>query len=138
MSKISGGRKIFALAQHEVSIEVPCGSALDEQAFRIIMAASDVKEWGRALGDDDESTRLCRRDHDLIWRIGTASERKVVHRVVIFDWQSKTRGEVHFEECAAADNDWETIRNHWQYMLSAGDVEGMYPYLEFYVLEEDS
>jgi len=103
MSKIRGGRKIFALAQHEVSIEVPGGSTLDEQAFRIIMAASDVEEWGRALGDDDESTRLCRRDYDLIWRTGTASERKVVHRVVIFDWQSKTRGEVHFEECAAAE-----------------------------------
>jgi hypothetical protein len=105
------------------------------------LAASDVEAWAKALGDDHESTRLCRRDYDLIWHIGTRAERNVEHRVVIVDWQSKTRGEVRFEERACAEkenNEWKTIRNHWQFLLSAGDVEGMYPYLELYSFDEDT
>lgn len=133
------GRGILNLTQDEATVEIRRGSVLDEEAFYTILARSDVEQWAKALGTDSESARLCRRDYDLIWHFGTAGRRRVFHKVRIVDWQSKTRGEIHFEECSKSDkDDCETIRSHWQFMLSARDVEGMYPYLTLYALEEDT
>jgi hypothetical protein len=118
------GRNILTLRQGETTVEVPRGSVLDAHAFQSILAKSDVREWTQALGDDSESIRLCRRDYDLIWHIGTASKRKVIHQLRIIDWQSKTRGEIHIEESPKDAQDWHVLRNHWQLGLSANDVEG--------------
>lgn len=131
------GRGILTLNQDTATIEVPGESVLDDQAFHVILAKSDMQEWARALGDDMESTRLCRRDYDLIWHIGTASRRKVTHRFRIIAWQTKTRGEIHIEESTRNPEEWLTLRNHWQYMLRATDVEEVYPYLKLYALEDD-
>src|SRR5262249_9558708 len=77
------------------------------------------------------------RDYNIIWSIGTASRRKVEHRFEVFDWQSKTRGEVHIEERPrGSDGEWIILRNHWQLGLQATDVEDMYPYLDFVPAEE--
>jgi hypothetical protein len=134
------GRTIFELSQAEITIDVPTASHLDQNAFYQILVENDVREWALALGKDEGRMRLCRRDYDLIWHIGTARRRKVKHRLEIIDWQSKTRGEIHIQESQEEADDWRTLRDHWQYMLGAEDVEKMYPYLELYSLdgEDDS
>lgn len=85
------------------------------------------------MSADESDVRLCQRDYNIIWAIGSAARRKVKHRFEIFDWQSKTRGEVHIEERAKGDgaDEWKLLRNHWQLGLQATDVEEMYPYLDF-------
>jgi hypothetical protein len=131
------GRGIMTLGQKQTNVEVPCGSVLDAHAFESILAKSDVRQWAQALGDEPETVRLCRRDYDLIWHVGTAVKRKVIHRLRIVDWQSKTRGEIHIEESPKDVQDWRMLRNHWQYMLSAHDAEGMYPYLELFTFDDE-
>jgi hypothetical protein len=127
------GRSILQLHQEVASVKVPRGSVLDSQAFHLILMENDVKAWARALAQDEESTRLCRRDYRLIWHLGTARERAAIHRARIVDWQSKTRGEIHIEERPAEkDRDWHTLRQHWQSLAAPGDLERMYPYLELY------
>lgn len=131
------GRGVLNLKCDEAGVGVPRSSILDETAFQQILAESDVKEWARALGERTDQLRLCRRDYDLIWHIGTGKKRKVKHRLQIIDWQSKLRGEVHVEESPEETDDWHELRNHWQLMLGAPGVEGMYPYLELYSLDEE-
>lgn len=131
------GQNIFVLKQSKVTVEIPTSSILDEQAFRIILSQSNITEWMKALGTDQQTTSLCDRDHELIWRVGTAAKRKVEIRVRIIDWQSKTRGEIHFEERQINEDKWSTIRTHWQFMLSAEAVEGTYPYLTFFATEDE-
>jgi hypothetical protein len=71
------------------------------------------------MSADEDQVRLCERDYNIVWRIGTASQRKVDHRFEIYDWQSKTRGEVHIEERPkGSEGKWTAVRNHWQFMLS--------------------
>lgn len=131
------GRSILTLDQETAQVEVPSGSLLDEDALKIILRRSTVEEWTKALSADASQMRLCERDYSVIWRMGTAAERKVEQRFEIYDWQSKTRGEVHIQERATGGSgDWTTIRNHWQLFLRAIDVEEMYPYLNFDADEE--
>ncbi len=131
-------RSIFEVNQKEVTIEVPSSSVLDEQAFNLILADNDIQEWVRALGAEDSDVRLCRRDYDLIWHIGTASKRQVEHRIRIVDWQSKMRGEVYIQERpTSGDLKWTDLRAHWQLGLSAHDIEKMYPYLELYSTNDE-
>ncbi|HLJ25516.1 MAG TPA: hypothetical protein VKY85_02290 [Candidatus Angelobacter sp.] len=131
------GLKILTLPQKTTDVEVSRGSALDASALRIILRESTIDEWVKAMSADESHIRLCQRDYNVIWRIGTGVERKVEHRFEIFDWQSKTRGEVHIQERAMADaGEWTTVRNHWQLGLTAADVEDMYPYLDFTPVEE--
>ena len=97
------------------------------------MTRSDIDEWAKALDTDKESARVCRRDYDLIWHFGTAKQRKVLHRVVFWDWQSKTRSQFYIQERTKAESSkWEDLREHWQYMMAVEDLESAYPYLEFF------
>lgn len=130
------GRDILALEQKTVEIKVPASSIFDEDALRLILRESTIGEWGKVMSAEKSQVRLCQRDFSLIWRIGTAGERKVEQRVEIFDWQSKTRGEIHFEERPLSGGDWNLIRNHLEYMLSVDQVEDSYPYLDFSAEEE--
>jgi hypothetical protein len=132
------GRDILSLGQKTAAVEVPASSILDEDALGLIMREGTAQEWVKAMSADESHIRLCQRDYMIIWRIGTAAERKVKHRFEIYDWQSKTRGEVHIQERGKDDIDqWTTVRNHWQFMLSAEGVEEMYPHLHFTANEED-
>jgi hypothetical protein len=131
------GKEILSLDQETAQVEVSSGSVLDASALRIILRKSTVEAWTKAMSADENDVRLCQRDYKIIWRIGTASERKVEQRFEIYDWQSKMRGEVHIEERAkGSDGEWTLLRNHWQLGLRATDVEEMYPYLDFTPLEE--
>jgi len=131
------GRGILSLDQKTADVEVSAGSVLDSSALKIILRESTVEEWVKAMSADENQIRLCHRDYNVIWRIGTASTRKVKHRFEIYDWQSKTRGEVHIQERSEYDTgEWITVRNHWQFMLQATGVEDMYPYLDFTADEE--
>lgn len=132
------GRSIMTLAAKETTVEVPRDSTLDEQAFYLILRESDVREWSKAIGQESRALRMCHRDFELIWHIGTALKREVKHRATIIDWQSKLRGEIHFEESPLiGEEDWRPLRNHWQSMLRATGAQGAYPYLEFYALDDD-
>lgn len=127
------GRQILKLNQKTASVAVQMESLLDEQAFRLILEKSDLEEWKKALGAEEDEIRLCHRDYDLIWHLGTAVERNVEHRLVFWDWQSKIRGQLFIEERKAESaDDWETLREHWQYMMNIFQLEGAYPYLEFF------
>lgn len=133
------GRKILALKQKTVTVSIPTDSELDEQAFTLILTKSDIEEWKKVLGENEKDVTICLRDYDLIWHFGTAAERKVEHRVVFMDWQSKTRGQFYIQERQLkAKGRWHTLREHWQYMMNVFDLEGVYPYVEFSSLEDDS
>lgn len=126
-------RKILKLDQKTVSIAVSKKSLLDEQAFGLILAKSDLEEYKKALGAKDDELRLCRRDYDLIWHFGTAVERNVEHRLVYWDWQSKARGQLFIEERKTeSDDEWLTLREHWQYRMNISQLEDTYPYLKFF------
>jgi hypothetical protein len=135
------GKSILGLQQKTATVEVPTSSLLDEQAFRIILARSDIDEWAKALNTDKESLRLCRRDYNLIWHFGTAKQRNVLHRVVFWDWQTKSRSQFYIQERVKSQASmWEDLREHMQYMMAVEDIEGAYPYLEFFdirVAEEE-
>ena len=86
------GRDVLVLEKSTVSVPVTRESILDDQAFRLILRKSDIEEYKRALGSESANVQFCNRDYDLIWQFGTALERNVEHRLVYWDWQSKTRG----------------------------------------------
>jgi len=131
------GKDILKLSQETANVAVPTNSTLDEQAFRLILTANDVKEWQKVLdADDDRSVRLCRRDYNLIWQIGTAEERRVEHVILFWDWQSKTRSQFYIKERKLGEKDWITLREHWQFMMNIGHLEDAYPYLELYSLDD--
>ena len=131
------GRDVLTLNQDTASITISRESRLDNQAFRLILTKSDFEEYRKALGTESDDVRLCVRDYDLIWHFGTTAERHVEHRLVFWDWQSKTRGQLFIEERrAGSDNDWLTLREHWQYRMDVSELQDAYPYLEF-IADED-
>lgn len=132
------GKSILETDQKTIVVAVPKDSELDEQAFHLILTKSDIEEWRKVLEAEDDKIRLCRRDYDLIWHIGTASERNVEQRVVFMDWQSKTRSQFYIQERTKGSSaEWENVREHWQYRMSIFGLEEVYPYLEFYAVEPD-
>ncbi len=125
------GRGILKLNQKTASVSIEKERILNEQTFKLILKENDLKEWKKALGADDEDIRICHRDYDLIWHFGTAIERKVEHRLVFWDWQSKTRGQLFIQE-KMENEDWSTLREHWQYGMDIHQLQNAYPYLEFF------
>jgi len=107
------GKNILSLSQKTADVRVSAGSVLDEDALSIILRESTVEQWVKAMSADESQIRLCHRDYNIIWRIGTASARNIEHRFEIYDWQSKTRGEVHIQERAVGvTGEWTLVRNH--------------------------
>jgi phage pi2 protein 07 len=108
------GRSILSLHQKTVAVLIPADSVLVEQAFYLILVKSDISEWRKVLDAEEADLRLCRRDYNLIWHLGTASERRVKHRIVFWDWQSKTRSQFYIQERPLRDcSQWKTLREHW-------------------------
>lgn len=132
--KLKWGREILTLDQKTTSIKIPKDSKLDHQAFRLILAANDKEEWKKALENSHENVDVCYRDYDLIWHLGTAEERDVTHSLELLDWQSKTRSQLYIYETSNEKKN--VLREHWQYMMCVNDLEGAYPYVEFYAKEE--
>lgn len=127
------GKGILKLEQKMATVYAYKESTLDEQAFWLILQKGSLQEWQKALGGEDDQARICSRDYDLIWHFGTASDRGVEHRVVFLDWQSKTRGQLYIQEKKGnSERDWETLREHWQYMMNISHLDEAYPYLEFF------
>jgi hypothetical protein len=130
------GRDILSLDQKTATVHIPTDSELDNQAFYLILVKSDIEEWKKALESEEGNVRLCRRDYNLIWHLGTAEERCVQHRVVFWDWFSKNRSQLYIlERALAGDTEWENLREHWQAAMSVYNLESEYPYVEFYSLE---
>lgn len=133
------GRAILTFDQKTATVVVDGRSVLDDQAFSLILIESDIAEWTRALDTDDESAKLCRRDYDLIWHLGTSDSRDVRHRVIFWDWQSKARSQLFIQEQSAnPESKWTNLREHLQYMMGVLDLERTYPYLEFFAIESDN
>lgn len=131
------GREILKLDQETSKIKVSKESVIDGQAFALILQKSNIEEWKKVLGAKDDDLRLCHRDYGLIWHFGTALERGVEHCLVYLDWQSKTRGQLYIKERKIETIDaWETLREHWQYMMNISQLEDAYPYLEFFADQE--
>lgn len=133
------GAGLLALRQKTINVPVSPESKLDSQALDLIARRGTAEEWGRILGADGRDVGLAQRDYQLIWRLATAGERQVEHKVVIRDWQSKLRGEVEFHEKPVADDDgkWRAVRAHWQLGLRASELEAAYPYVAFGPLDEE-
>lgn len=132
------GNEILTVDQQSITVPVSTKSLLDKQAFDLILRKSDMQEWTKALTATTESVQLCNRDYDLIWHFGTAKERAKEHRIEFWDWQSKTRGQFEIQERSLGDSgDWETLREHLQYMMNVSDLEGAYPYLELFALDSE-
>jgi hypothetical protein len=135
------GKRIYELDQQSITVKVPTASILDQTAFDLLLRRGDAEEWSRVLTAEPDEIHFCQRDFSVIWRFGTAPERKVEHRMDVTDWQSKLRGEVEILERSLdpdADNlDWVPVREHWQYMLRMQDIEVAYPYLAFTPFDEE-
>ena len=130
------GRDILTLKQKRATVHVPVRSELDDQAFRLILEKGDIEEWKRAIEADESEIKLCRRDCDLIWHLGTAADRNAHHRVIFWDWQSKMRSQLFVQERLDEDG-WTDLREHWQYRMSVHDLEPTYAYVEFFSLEDE-
>jgi hypothetical protein len=129
------GRKILSLDHTSVIVHVPTDHIFDDKVFSLILKESDIKTWMKVFNAQESDIRLFHRDYDLIWSLGTASKRKVKHKVVLWDWQSKTRTQLRIEEKAIRDKSkWKIIRHHFQYLR--WDLETLYPYIMFFFLEE--
>lgn len=131
------GRGVLDLEQETVTVTVSKESPLDRQAFKLLLEHSNFDEWKKALDAEDAELRLCIRDFNLIWHFGTAVGRNVDHRIVFWDWQSKTRAQLFIQERSREpDSDWITLREHWQYMTNVDELQEMYPYLEYFADDE--
>lgn len=128
------GSGIMTLDQKTATVAVSTESVLDGQAFNLILTKSDIEEWTKALEADEEDVKLCRRDYDLIWHLGTAGERGVEHGVYMMDWISKMRGQLYIYEkpVGGGEDDHTVLREHWQYLMNVNGLEDDYPYLEFH------
>lgn len=131
------GKGILENNQKTATVEISKESILDEQAFHLILRNSDVKDCVKALETGEDEVKVCLRDCDLIWHLGTSSDRKVQHRVLFMDWQSKTRGQFYIQERSTESEDWHVLREHWEYLMSISDLEEGYPYIEFFSLESE-
>lgn len=129
------GRNILTLDQGTATVSVSTESKLDWQAFRLILQQNDIEEWKRALGNADENMDVCHRDYDLIWHLGTAEERRVTHKLEFWDWQSKMRSQLYIYEEDTTKK--EVLREHWQYLGNIHQLEESYPYIEFFVDEDN-
>jgi len=132
------GNNILNLDQETATVYISKESVLDNQAFHLILTESDIEEWKKVLGAEEYKVRVCLRDYNLIWHIGTSDDRNVEIHIVFMDWQSKTRGQFYINERKKDSSDeWHTIREHWQYMMNVFDLERAYPYIEFFSLEPE-
>jgi hypothetical protein len=132
------GNDILTLEQETATVTLSKQSVLDEQAFNIILARGDLKKWAKILNAPENEVRICRRDYQVIYRIGMAKKRKAEHQLRFIDWQTKTRGEIYIEEKPLGeDSEWEVIREHWQFMLSIGGLEDVYPYINLSPIDND-
>jgi hypothetical protein len=122
----------FDLKQEKVTLKVPTSSILDEHALDLIVRESDQEAWSRALGVEPLIAKQCLRDHQLIWRMGSARERKVEHRVQYRAWISKRRTTLDFEERTASTPQWVTVRAHWALSFPWPEVEAAYPFMDFF------
>jgi hypothetical protein len=133
------GKDVLTLAEATATVTVPTDSVLDEQAFNLILVKSDIAEWRKAIEADEDSVWLCRRDYGVIWHLGTAQQRAVIHRVVFLDWQTKTRGQFYIQERSADGiGRWVDLREHWQFMMTVYGLARAYPYIEFVSNEESA
>ena len=131
------GKDILTTNNTTATIHISKESELDEQAFHLILNESDLEEWKKALGADEDGVNVCLRDYCLIWHLGTAEDRNVEQRIVYMDWQSKCRGQLYIgERVIGSSDEWHTLREHLQYMMNIHDLENSYPYIEFYALDD--
>lgn len=134
------GSELHTMKEKTLTVKVPTSNVLDDDAFNALLQRGSVEEWSRVLDAPEEDVRLCLRDFSVIWHIGTAEKRRVQQRFEVTDWQSKLRGEVDLQERpedSSDDDEWESIRPHWQPYLRMEDVESAYPYLDFEPADED-
>ena len=131
------GSKILQIKQNTTTLNVPKASILDEQAVDLILKQGEIKTWKSILSGDDTETGLCYRDFNLIYRINSAFDRKVVQKVLLRRWLSKLRSEIYFlEKILDEESDWQIIREHWEFMM--GDfIEEAYPYIDFFDIDDD-
>jgi len=127
-------REILSLNKETTTVYVSKDSILDEQAFDLILFKSDVEEWKKALGCDQDSSFFCRRDYDFIWNLGVAEERQVKHCAVVRTYLTKLRGEIHFLEYQSLESNSKTLQEHFQFLMDLSDLEIQYPYLNFFDL----
>ncbi len=126
------GKTILSREEDTATVKIPTNSILDEQAFSLILKEGRIAEWKRITETEHNTINICHRDFNIIWHLGTASERKKVHRLVYWDWQSKNRSQIYIQEKSPKDKDWTDIREHLEYMGHLSELENTYPYLELY------
>lgn len=132
------GPSIAHVNTKTATIQINLSSILDDQAFRLILRKGQVDSWRKLFNLTNDEVHQCQRDFELIYQLGTAASRSVQIQLHFIDWISKTRSELYFKEYAVDhDTDPVELRSHWQYMMSMGDLEDAYPYLDFEPLSED-
>jgi hypothetical protein len=130
------GASILEVESATTTVKLPRSNVLDEQVFDLILDQNEREQWEKAIDCDHEAIRHIQRDYNLIWHIGTASDRGVRHEMEIRDWQSKTRGELFIAELAD-EGERTLLRSHVQFMLPAAGVEHAYPYLQLSPIVDD-
>lgn len=124
------GRKILSLAQETATVDVPTSSVLDDAAFQLILARSDVEWLTRFCGATHEQARLAIRDCDLIVAIAEAEKRNAKIELRFTDWISKTRSEVTLVEIGPSGEEL-PLQFRWLFMLSIEHLESHLPWISF-------
>ena len=126
-------KSILNLSQKTKTVEVPKASVLDEQAFSIILRKGDIDQWIKVLEITSDQANLCLRDYQLIFSIGTSEKRGFEQRLRFWDWLTKMRSQMYFEERKKGSADkWTIIREYWQSKDFSDEPEDMFPYLSFF------
>ena len=129
------GKSILRFPQKTATVEVSKDSVLDEHAFELILRKGDINQWIKVLEITSDQASLCLRDYQLIYSAGTVKKRGYEQRLRFWDWLSKMRVQMYFEERKASSSDkWAVIREHWQSKEISQSLEDMLPYLEFFPL----
>lgn len=127
--KEQGVQSILQMSAKTKTIPVPTHYTASPATFDMIRRDAHERTVAGALAGEAKDAKMFLRDDAIIWRLNTLKARKREMRVRLIKYGSKMRSEVHFDERDPAQEDWEVIRQHWQYAM--GDLSEVFPYLDF-------
>ena len=133
------GRAILKLDQKTATVTIPSNSALDEQAFAILIRHAEIAQWMKALNATYDEAELISAHYDVIYAFGTAEDREVQLGLLWRKWISKTRHELRIGERPVdfegdSDEGWDVRHEHWEFM--GIDLGASYPYLDLFAPDD--
>ena len=124
------GDAILTSTQKTHTVKVDKKNLLDDHAFRIMLRknlVSVVRDRLRS-SDDRDAQRFLAASEVVKW-MNVCREAGLQTRVSVRSWITKTRTEVAFLSRKDGDDDWQLVRQHWQFMMPT--LTETFPFLSF-------